>query len=180
MFGTPLPVSPLASRQSLSYLRNSLTLLFPATSKTSQKSKISCPLTPFFSTNRHHSSSLFFTLEQISPLFAHSSQKYPGVHPLLSQLLNHYLNFPVRSLITSLLHYRPFHFGIAPVTSRPRSVRSVTLWQSFCLPPSVAAHPTRCDNPSFHLPVPGERPAFFTRHSPLVTRHSAWGTYATP
>ena len=77
----PLPVSLPAFHHPLGHSKNYLSPLLPATSKTSQESNISGPLTPFFSANRHHSSSVFFTLEKISLLFSATSQNTPGYTP---------------------------------------------------------------------------------------------------
>jgi len=75
---TPLAVSLLASRHSLSYPVNLLTPLFPATSKTSQKSKIGVSITPFFSTHPPHHFHIFLTLKKISPLSPTTSENSGG------------------------------------------------------------------------------------------------------
>ena len=76
----------------------------PAKSENFQRSN------PFLFNPRFHSSSLFGTFKKISPVFTHSSEKYPGVHSLCP--LNSQFGTPPRSIyqgfpyiITSLLHY---------------------------------------------------------------------------
>jgi hypothetical protein len=79
--------------------------LFATLTRTSQKRAKSDPVTPFFSTNPFHSSSLFVTLKLVISVFATHSKSTRG-YPCPSILLNHYLNFVHRSLI-ELTHLEP-------------------------------------------------------------------------
>ena len=66
-------------------------------------------ISPLFSMT----SPLFFTLAKISPSFSHSSQKYPGVTPSLSQLLKFYLKSATRTLnAASLFCCFPIHYSL--------------------------------------------------------------------
>lgn len=125
-------------------VKPSMSLFFTLSTLRQKHSRNLHSLTPFLSIKLPRSSSRFFTLKEISPSSSINSEKHTGYPLLLSRFVSQCSNLAARSLITSPLHCRSFGFGIAPVTSRPRCVRSVALWRSFCLPPSVAAAPPRC------------------------------------
>ena len=59
--------------------------LLATLTENSQKGAKSDLVTPFFSIKPFHSLCFFRTLAEISPLFAHTSQKGVGVHPLRRQ-----------------------------------------------------------------------------------------------
>ena len=108
-------VSLTASPHSPAQPRIPVSSLFATLTRTSQKSAKSELVTPLFSSNRFHSSSLLFvTLKQISPVFATLSKSTPGVGGHLSILLKFYFKLRIRQVpLGTKQHRRPTHrYGV--------------------------------------------------------------------
>lgn len=131
MFESTPSLSLTASHHSPAHLSDPINPAFSATSHFCSLFTKELSLTPLFSASPSCSSSLFFTLEQISPFFTHSSQNTPGVGGHLSVLLKSYFKLPIAKWRASTHVPRPiptassFDFQLSTLNLR-FSVPSVT------------------------------------------------------
>jgi len=155
-------VSLTASHYPLAHPGIPLSPLFATLTETPQKRAKSDLVTPLFSMKASHSSSLFVTLEQISPVFATLSKSTPGYTPSPFAKITPLNLTPLESILTVFASSKPFRMSTYAKTPGGGTAIVHRLDSRSPLPTLYPLHPSHC--------VPSRTGARFTRNAVLIRR----------